>query len=198
MRFEGKMNSLNYAINDMLPHLVSWERRQEQVHILVRVLAFSDQPQWHVTEPTRVGQLRWTDLQAVERGRTNMGPAFRAVAAALGRIENRATRPALLLITDGLPTDNEGQFETGLQALLSVPAGASALRLAVAIGRDANSEPLSQFIGDPAIPVLVADRTDQIADRLVAASLAVSRMSEAGADRAALATQLLSPDDEII
>ena len=35
------------------------------------------------------------------------------------------------------------------------------------------------FIGDPGVPVLVADSSEDIAERLVAASLAVSRMSEA-------------------
>ena len=43
------------------------------------------------------------------------------------------------------------------------------------------------------MPVLVADSTDQIAERLVVASLAVSRMSEVGADRQAIAGQLLQP-----
>ncbi len=43
------------------------------------------------------------------------------------------------------------------------------------------------------MPVLVADSTDQIADRLVTASIALSRMSEVGADRDALAAQLLQP-----
>ncbi len=41
------------------------------------------------------------------------------------------------------------------------------------------------------MPVLVADGTDEIADRLVTASIAVSRMSEVGANREALAEQLL-------
>jgi len=41
------------------------------------------------------------------------------------------------------------------------------------------------------VPVLAADSTDQIADRLVTASIALSRMSEVGVDRDALANQLL-------
>jgi uncharacterized protein YegL len=121
-----------------------------------------------------------------------MGPAFRAVADVLApeRLERRALRPAILLVTDGLPTDPPGGFESGLAALLELAAGRSALRLAVAIGRDANSEPLDRF-RSPEVPVLVADGTDEIADRLVTASIAVSRMSEIGADRAALAVQLM-------
>src|SRR6201996_5032683 len=74
---------------------------------------------------------------------------------------------------------------------LTQPAGKAALRLAIAIGRDARSAALDRFIGDPGVPVLVADSSEDIADRLVAASLAVSRMSEAGADRGAVARRLL-------
>src|ERR1700677_414366 len=127
-----------------------------------------------------VGELRWKPLRFVEKGLTNMGRAFETVATSLqsGQLERRALRPALLLITDGLPTDPPGSFESGLGTLMSVPAGRSAMRLAVAIGRDASSESLTRFINDPAVPVLVADSTEDIADRLVVASIALSRMSE--------------------
>jgi uncharacterized protein YegL len=122
-----------------------------------------------------------------------MGLAIREVATAIGtdRLESRALRPAVLLVTDGRPTDGPGEFESGLAALMAFPAGRSALRLAIAIGRDAHSEFLERFIGDPDVPVLIADNSDEIADRLVAASIAMSRMSEGGADRDALAKQLL-------
>ncbi len=54
------------------------------------------------------------------------------------------------------------------------------------------SEPLDRF-RSPDAPILVADSTDDIVDRLVAASIAVSRMSEQGADREALAQTLMHP-----
>jgi uncharacterized protein YegL len=103
--------------------------------------------------------------------------------------EKMQALPAILLVTDGLPTDPPGGFESGLASLLEIAAGRSALRLAVAIGRDANSEPLDRF-RSPDVPVLIADGTDEIADRLVTASIAVSRMSEIGVNRGALAEQL--------
>jgi hypothetical protein len=61
---------------------------------------------------------------------------------------------------------------------MAEPAGRAALRLAIAIGRDVRSAALDRFIGDPGVPVLVADSSEDIAERLVAASLAVSRMSD--------------------
>jgi uncharacterized protein YegL len=192
-----KMQALNFALRSMLPHLIDWERDQLQAQLLIRILSFASAPQWSVPDPVPVADLsrHWRNLEYVPMGRTNMGPAFRAVAEALSpeRLERRALRPAILLVTDGLPTDPPGAFEQGLAALLDIAAGRSALRLAVAIGRDANSEPLDRF-RSPEVPVLVAGGTDEIADRLVTASIAVSRMSEIGADRAALAVQLIKGD----
>jgi uncharacterized protein YegL len=191
-----KMQALNYALRSMLPHLVTWERDQVQAQLLVRVLAFATVPRWHVRDPVPVADLLagWRNLEYVHQGRTNMGTAFGVTAEVLrpGRLERRALRPAILLITDGLPTDPAGGFETGLGELLSTPAGRSALRVGVAIGRDANSEPLNRF-RSPDTPILVADSTDDIVERLVAASIAVSRLSEAGADAGALAQTLMQP-----
>lgn len=193
-----KIQALNYAIADMMPHLAAWERDQEQAQVFVRAVAFATEPRWHIPDPVPVASIRWKPLQPVPKGLTNMGPAFAMVAEALapGRIERRALRPALLLITDGLATDRPGEFEAGLGALMAQPAGRAALRLSIAIGRDARSEALNRFIGDPSVPVLVANSTEDIADRLVAASLAVSRMSEVGADRTAVARRLFGLPEE--
>jgi uncharacterized protein YegL len=187
-----KMQALNYAIADMMPHLADWERDQEQAQVFVRAVAFATEPRWHIPDPVPVASMRWKPLQPVPKGLTNMGSAFALVAEALApeRIERRALRPALLLITDGLATDPPGRFEAGLATLMAQPAGRAALRLSIAIGRDAQSDALNRFIGDPNVPVLVANGTEDIADRLVAASLAVSRMSEVGADRTAVARRL--------
>jgi uncharacterized protein YegL len=187
-----KIQALNYAIADMMPHFEEWERDQEQAQVFIRAIAFATEPRWHIKDPVPVSELMWKPLQAVPKGLTNMGPAFALAAEALapGQIERRALRPALLLITDGLSTDKPGSFEAGLAALMAQPAGKAALRLSIAIGRDAQSESLNRFIGDPSVPVIVADSTEDIADRLVAASLAVSRMSESGADRGDVARNL--------
>jgi uncharacterized protein YegL len=191
-----KMQALNTALRAMLPHLLAWEREQLQAELLIRILGSATVPRWHVQDPTPAAELnhRWRDLEYVHQGWTNMGPAFEAVAEAIGpgRLERRALRPAILLVTDGLPTDPPGGFERGPAALAGHVPGRPSLRLAVAIGRDANSEPLDRFRSRDA-PVLVAETIEVIVDRLVAASIAVSRMSEVGADRGALAQQLLQP-----
>jgi uncharacterized protein YegL len=194
MKTEGRMQALNFAIASMLPHLAAWEREQEQAQVLMRAIAFADRAVWHIAEPLPLASARWKPLHHVEKGLTRMGAAFSLVAEALGpgQLETRALRPAILLITDGRPTD-PAEFEAGLRVLFAAPAGRAAIRLAVAIGRGANSEYLSRFIDDPAVPVMVADNVEQIMQQLVTASLAVSRLSAVGSDRSAIASQLIQP-----
>ena len=195
MKVDGRMQALNFAIASMLPHLAAWERDQEQAEVFLRAIAFADRAEWHIADPLPVTGARWAPLHYVEKGLTSMGAAFRLVAGALqpDRLETRALRPAILLITDGKPTDPD-EFESGRRVLMGTPAGRGALRLAVAIGRGARSEYLNRFIDNPDIPVLVADGVEQITTQLVAASLALSRLSEVGVDRDTLASGL-APDE---
>ena len=103
-----KMQSLNYAIATMLPQLAAWERAQENAQVLVRAVRFDNRAAWHIEEPTPVGQVRWQPLRCEERALTHMGAALRLMASVLttDRMERRALRPALVLITDGIATDD--------------------------------------------------------------------------------------------
>jgi uncharacterized protein YegL len=183
-----KMQALNYSIATMLPQLVAWERAQENARVLVRAIKFANHAEWHVQQPTPVADLKWTPLRCEPRALTHMGAGLRLMASVLtaDALERRALKPALLLITDGIATDD---FEGGLAALMATPGGAGALRIAVAIGPDARSEQLAKF-SDPSLAVLRADRAEDIPDLLRVVSVAVGRMSEVGTDRQEIAKQL--------
>ena len=169
-----RIQALNFAIGDMIQHFASWEREQEK-RILIRAVAFADEPRWHIYDPMPAAVMTWKALSVVPKGRTNMAPAFRLVAEALSADQaSRGLRPVIVLITDGLPTDLPTDFDSGLQALLDVPAGRDAMRIAVAIGTTARSEALTKFIGNSSLPVLVASDVEQIADQLHRASLWVT------------------------
>ncbi len=148
MQANGKMQSLNQAIRQSLPAMVEVSQQNPEASILVRVVSFSDQARWHIEQPTPVDRVlqQWVDLQ--EGGLTAMGDALRLVAGALRTppMEQRALPPVLVLISDGAPTDD---FNAGLRTLMAEPWAAKAVRLAIAIGHDADLEVLQQFIGPP-------------------------------------------------
>ena len=144
MAASGKMQALNQAIRQSLPGMAAVARDNPEARVLVRAVSFADHAAWHIETPTPVDQLEWRDLQA--GGITAMGAALQLVAAALQTppMEVRALPPVLVLISDGQPTDD---FAGGLEALRRVPWAQKAVRLAIALGHDADLEVLQRFIG---------------------------------------------------
>jgi uncharacterized protein YegL len=191
MAAQGKMQSLNQAIRQSLPGMARVARDNPEARVLVRAVAFSDQARWHIAEPTPVEELQWRDLEP--RGVTAMGAALQLVAEQLHTppMEERALPPVLVLISDGQPTDD---FEAGLGRLMREPWAQKAVRLAIALGHDADLEVLQQFIGpapanqherSPRRPLQASNATSlaqyiQWASTAVvgAASMPVSRMGD--------------------
>ena len=106
MASDGKMQALNNAIRETIPHLVDVASQNPHARMLVRVIAFASGARWHIAEPVPVEQLRWTDL--VAHGYTDLGAAISLLSEQLRvpPMEERALPPAVLLISDGMPTDD--------------------------------------------------------------------------------------------
>ncbi len=144
MEAQGKMQALNQAIRQSLPSMSEVANENPEAKILVRVVCFADQAAWHLEDATPVQNLQWQDLEA--GGTTAMGAALGLVASVLQSppMDERALPPVLVLISDGQPTDD---FEAGLSQLMHLPWAQKAVRLAIAMGHDADLEVLQQFIG---------------------------------------------------
>jgi uncharacterized protein YegL len=93
-------------------------------------------------------------------GLTDMGAALEMLAADLGPDVSAVCPPVLVLLSDGYPTDD---FNKGLRRLMQQPRGAMALRIAIAIGNEADLETLQRFIGDARIPPAQARNPDELA-----------------------------------
>jgi uncharacterized protein YegL len=161
MQARGKIQALNQAIRASLPGMAAVARDNPEARLLVRVLTFADQARWHLAEPTPVEELehRWSDLQS--GGLTAMGQAMELLAAALDPavMDQRALPPVLVLISDGAPTDD---YDAGLAALLRQPWARKAVRLALAIGHDADEDDLQKFIGS--VPTGFPDAAGQLGE----------------------------------
>lgn len=163
MGSDGKIQALNTAIREALPHMKETASGNPHAQVLVRALKFSNGAQWHVTTPTPVDQFSWTDLEAA--GVTDLGKALEMVASELSeeKMGSRALPPVLVLVSDGQPTDDWGK---GLASLLGKPWGKKAVRLAIAIGEDAAVPEaqgvLQKFIGHPEIKPLQANSPDAL------------------------------------
>jgi len=170
MGADGKANALNIAVREMLPHLRNIAAENPHIELLFSSLSFATDVKWHAQVATPIDAVVWADI--VPGGFTAMGDALRAVAerTAVHVIGDRALAPAIVLVSDGQPTDD---FAAGLAALLDQPLGAAAARIAVAIGRDADRRVLSQFQGggEP----MMAHNPEQLVRSIRLASTAVTR-----------------------
>jgi uncharacterized protein YegL len=159
----GKIQALNTAIREAIPMMQQTASENPNAQVLVRAIRFSDGAQWHIPQPTPIDEFHWSDLSA--NGLTDMGKALSMVAEQLKvpPMSDRALPPVVVLISDGQPTDD---FSSGLKALMDQPWGKKAVRLAIAIGQDADYEILQKFIGHSELKPLTANNPEQLVQRI--------------------------------
>jgi uncharacterized protein YegL len=192
MDVDGKIQSLNTAIKEAIPHMQDVADENPNAQVLVRAVRFSDGAQWHVSQPTDIADFKWENLDA--GGVTDMGRAMTIVADQLKipPMTDRALPPVLVLISDGQPTDD---FSGGLQALMNEPWGRKAVRVAIAIGEDADQEVLNKFIANPELKPLQANNPESLVKyiRWVSTAVLKSASSPASQDSASPAAGLNVP-----
>ena len=187
MSVGGKIQELNFAIREANPHMRTVADENPNAEVLVRVIRFSNGAQWQVSQPTPVADFEWTDLSA--DGVTDMGKALSMVADQLKipPMTDRALPPVLVLISDGQPTDD---FHSGLKALMDQPWGRKAVRIAIAIGEDADLEVLQEFIGHPELKPLRAKNPETLVKHIKWVSTAVLKSASSPASQAADSSSL--------
>lgn len=180
MQADGKIQSLNNAIREAIPHMQNAAEENPNAQVFVRAAKFSDGAQWHIAQPTPAVDFKWEDLKA--EGVTDLGKALTMVAEQLKipPMSERALPPVLVLISDGQPTDD---FAGGLKNLMDLPWGKRSVRIAIAIGDDADHDPLRAFIGNPEIPVLQANNAEALVNYIKWASTAVLKAASAPASQ---------------
>ncbi len=186
MGVSGKIQALNNAIREALPHMQQAAADNPNAEVMVRAVKFSSGASWHVARTVPVEQFRWDDLEV--NGVTDMGKALQLVAEQLDPsvMPERALPPVLVLISDGHPTDD---VSAGLQTLMAQPWGKKAVRIAIAIGDDADRGVLQRFIGHPELEPLQAHNAESLVKFIKWVSTAVLRSVSSPASQAVNADQ---------
>ena len=159
----GKIQALNNAVREATPHMRSEADNNPHAEVYVRAISFANGARWHMAKATPIQDFEWVDLSA--NGCTDMGQALSMLAEQLkvDTLGDRGLPPVLILISDGQPTDS---FDKGLKELMAQPWARKAVRLAVAIGRDAVHEPLQRFIGNSEIKPFTANNPEDLAKHI--------------------------------
>ncbi len=159
-----KIQTLNYAMREALPAMKEEAAKNPGVSVQVRVITFDSDARWHIATPTDIESFTWTDL--TERGQTAMGEAIDLLSEALDikNMPERGLPPVAVLLSDGQP-NGRVSFDAALERLVRLPWGAKLVRIAIAIGDDADLNVLQQFIGmDPRErpPLIAKNATDLV------------------------------------
>ena len=117
-------------------------------------------------------------------GNTDIGTALEMVAEQMKipPMTDRALPPVLVLLSDGQPTDD---FQQGLSKLMAQPWGKKAVRIAIAIGQDADESVLQDYIGHPEIKPLQANNPEMLTRYIKWASTVVLKAASSPAGQAA-------------
>ena len=188
MGTRGKIQALNTAIREAIPHMQQEALKNPNAEVLIRAVKFSNGAQWHVSQPTPVAAFTWTDLGTDTV--TDMGAAMKLVAEQLKMppMPERALPPVLVLISDGQPTDD---FQAGLRTLLDLPWGKKAVRISIAIGDDADDDVLLEFMKPTELKPLTANSPEALAKCMKWVSTQVLKAASSPASRPAGAQNAL-------
>lgn len=196
-----KIARLNYAIREAIPEMRAVAHDNPAAQLLLRTITFSTTAQWHHPTPVPVDDFTWQDVEV--DGMTNLGEALTLVSRELQSppMPQRALKPVLALVSDGVPTDD---WKGGLKAIDATPWGRKAVRVAIAIGADADRSVLQEFLGNPELQPLDANSPKQLAAAIrwastaavKAASQQMAATADSGAVKQPYAPPVLDDDDD--
>jgi uncharacterized protein YegL len=149
-----KISSVNTAIREVIPELR--DIGGADIDLKIAVMEFSTGLRWqNPAGPVSVETFTWSNLTA--DGATNLGAAFYELNSKLSRnsylqAPSASLAPVIMLMSDGLPSD---EWESSLGSLKNNNWFKSAVKVALAIGSDADADVLAQFTGDRAAVLTV-------------------------------------------
>jgi uncharacterized protein YegL len=140
---DGKIQTLNRAICDMIESFASEEADRAEIHVAVITFG-GDSARMHLAL-TPATDARWADMSA--SGKTPMGSALSMATALLedrAAVPSRAYRPTIIVVSDGRPTD---EWKAPLEQLLNSQRASKAERFGMLIGAEDDEGVLQAFVG---------------------------------------------------
>ena len=143
--YGSKIGAVNDAIRNVMPMVQEISDQNADAEIKVSVLKFSTGCEWVYSTPKSAADFEWVDIEA--DGVTDLGEACKELNRKLSRKEFLQSQggyyaPAIILMSDGGPTDD---YKSGLVVLRANKWYEHAIRAAIAIGADADTDVLCEF-----------------------------------------------------
>lgn len=172
------IQSLNCAMAEIIPHLkrMSGANAGNNAPIWIRTMKFDMHAMWVDNRLIPASEYTWSDLKTGMG--TFAGQAFKLLAEEFKTLENRRILPPVVVfVSDGCANDD---YREGLAAFLATKVGKNAVKIAVSIGDETDTDMLSSFIDECDVPILTANDSEQVINYIMWASLSAVRSSLAG------------------
>ena len=173
-----KIASVNYAMRDIPKIIMDVADSAPNANIVVAAATFSTDVEWLTPKPQTPEEFmnNWHDITA--EGLTSLGAALKSLnekmsrKAFLGDNPMGYLAPGIIILSDGEPTDD---WEKPLAELKKNNWFKSAIKIAFAVGDDANKQVLAQICGTPEAIVTIND-PEKIRSYIKFVTAAVSKM----------------------
>jgi uncharacterized protein YegL len=146
MNERGKIAALNTALKDFIASIQSEDSSRAEIQLALFSFggegATCDLP---LAPVTGIGNLEYP----LASGKTPMGDSFQKIKTLIEDttiIPHRSYRPTIVLLSDGIPTD---EWQAPVSALINTGRSAKAFRIAMALGDDADRAMLAKFVSSP-------------------------------------------------
>ena len=197
----AKIAALNTAVRESLNEVGEISKNNSDAQIKVASLEFSSDAQWMYPQLEDSESFKWQDLQA---------SGLTAFGAALNELNNKLSKshgfmsepsgmraPAIILLSDGEPTD---EYKHALEKIKGNNWFKIAVKIAIAIGDDANKDVLAEFTGNIESVITVHD-IDQLKKIIrvvsVTSSMVASQSASVGATNGS-SSVIVNPNDQVI
>lgn len=154
-----KIGSVNDAIRETVPDLRDLSENNPDASIKIAALQFDTDARWLYPQPVESSDFQWTDLQT--GGLTSLGLAMEKLNEKLSKSQflqeaAGSFAPVIILLSDGGPTDN---YKKGLEDIKKNNWFKYAIKIAIAIGNDADKNVLTEFSGNSEAVIEVHNRS---------------------------------------
>lgn len=187
-----KIGAVNSTIEELINNdLKDLSESNPDAEIKLAVMKFSTDCEWMTPAP--VSLERYGDWENIEAdGLTAFGEACEELCSKLSQKTGFMTResspmgyfaPVIILMSDGAPTDN---FENSLAKLKENKWFKSAMKIAIAIGEDADDEVLIKFTGNKEL-VIHADKINMLKKAIKVVAVTSSQIASSSSSVASSA-----------
>ena len=143
-----KIGSVNDAIRETVPDLKDLSTNNPDAAIKIAAMQFDTNVNWLYPQPIDSENFQWNDLQA--NGLISFGAALKELNHKLSKSQflqeaAGSFAPVIILLSDGAPTD---EYKSALEEIKKNNWFKHAIKIAIAIGNDADKNVLAEFTGN--------------------------------------------------